>query len=135
MVLSVDSKLTVPETVISTFSIKKTRRLLVDEGGICCELQDEIITELHYHGFINTALYAYNNHYPIIFKPCHFWLLILQAFATHVNNIKSPEIKKWLKNVTDEKITLTVKCDEFQIEKKIIGNLLLMVKKTVLLIK
>eukprot|EP00930_Biecheleria_cincta_P057968 TRINITY_DN43835_c0_g1_i1.p1 TRINITY_DN43835_c0_g1~~TRINITY_DN43835_c0_g1_i1.p1 ORF type:complete len:815 (-),score=124.38 TRINITY_DN43835_c0_g1_i1:106-2550(-) len=38
------------------------------------------------HGFIQCVLKAWNNHLPLVLKPDHIWVLILQAIARHVNS-------------------------------------------------
>ena len=62
---------------------KESPKGLVDQGGRA-ELDDKLIERGHYHGFISAVSAAFANHYPLALRPQHFWLLILQGVAKHV---------------------------------------------------
>lgn len=60
---------------------------------------------------IAAATAAFAGHYPLAVKPQHFWLMILQSVATHVEQ-KAEEVRdKWVYH--KDKMTLNVNCDEF----------------------
>ncbi len=42
--------------------------------------------QLHNHGFLSAVLFAFNHHLPLTLRPEHFWNLVLQAVARHVNS-------------------------------------------------
>ena len=57
---------------------------------------EELIEGCHPHGFIAAAVSAFANHYPLALRPQHFWLMILQAIATHVE-LNAEELRsKWV---------------------------------------
>ena len=57
---------------------------------------EEGIEGWHPHGFIAAAISAFANHYPLALRPQHFWLMILQAIATHVE-LNAEEVRsKWV---------------------------------------
>jgi len=70
---------------------------LVDAGGVMPhDPSEEVIEGCHPHGFIAAAVSAFANHYPLALRPQHFWLMILQAIATHVN-LNAEELRsKWV---------------------------------------
>lgn len=70
---------------------------LVDAGGVMPhDPSEEVIGGSHPHGFIAAAISAFANHYPLALRPQHFWLMILQAIATHVG-LNAEELRsKWV---------------------------------------
>jgi len=70
---------------------------LVDAGGVMPhDPSEELIEGSHPHGFIAAAISAFANHYPLALRPQHFWLMILQAIATHVE-LNAEELRsKWV---------------------------------------
>ena len=39
---------------------------------------------LHPHGFLAAAVDAFANHYPLVLSPDHFWIMVLQGLAEHM---------------------------------------------------
>ena len=70
---------------------------LVDAGGVMPhDPSEEVVEGSHPHGFIAAAISAFANHYPLALRPQHFWLMILQAIATHVE-LNAEEVRsKWV---------------------------------------
>ena len=89
---------------------------LVDDGGMMQhEPEEELLRDGHSHGFITAAISAFANHYPLAIRPQHFWLMILQAIATHVD-LHAEEVRaKWVAH--DGKKELLVQRDEFVLGK------------------
>lgn len=63
------------------------------------------------HGFVQSIVQAWCHHFPIILKPDHIWLLILQGISKHVSS-NATELRRRLLSRkscnTTEKIDLTV---------------------------
>jgi hypothetical protein len=89
---------------------------LVDAGGVMPHDPSEaVIQGCHPHGFIAAAVSAFANHYPLALRPQHFWLMILQAIATHVE-LHAEEVRsKWVAH--QGKKELLVRRDEFVLGK------------------
>merc|ERR1719359_2171495 len=90
--------------------------VLVDAGGVMPHDESEaVLTACHPHGFIAAAISAFANHYPLTLRPQHFWLMILQAIATHVE-LHAEEVRsKWVAH--QGKKELLVRRDEFVLGK------------------
>jgi hypothetical protein len=70
---------------------------LIDEGAFFAEAQEtRILTKCHKNGFIGAAINAFRAHYPLEVKPVHFWLLIMQGIAEHVNQNSEELRTKWV---------------------------------------
>ena len=81
---------------------------LVDAGGQCQHPAGQRMLETaHRHGFIAAVTAAF----ALALKPQHFWLLISQAVATHVDLHAETVRKSWVAH--EGKKTLEVRCDEF----------------------
>jgi hypothetical protein len=87
------------------------RQNLIDEGSLFPEAKSLDVISGHENGFIAAATEAFANHYPLAVKPQHFWLMILQAIATHVEKEAEKVRSKWVAH--EGKKDLTVCCDEF----------------------
>ena len=118
--------LEVPKTKLKTITtraaIEQAARNaggLIDEGGMSVHPNDEqMLTGVHKHGFIAAVTSAWTKHYPLILRPQHFWLMIAQAVAIHIDLSQQPENSaadsvraKWV--TFEGKKTLTVMCNEF----------------------
>jgi len=91
---------------------EESEKGLVDEGGFFQFKEGaEVIQECHPHGFIAAATSAFANHYPLSVRPQHFWLMILQAAAEHVEKHAEEVRDRWVAH--DGKKELEVRCDEF----------------------
>jgi len=85
---------------------------LVDAGGMSSHPSDEqMLCEGHRHGFIAAVSEAFARHYPLALRPQHFWLLIAQAVAVHVDLNAESVRAQWVPH--EGKKTLEVRCDEF----------------------
>ena len=62
---------------------------LVDAGGLSLRFADQVQYVSYSgggpHSFVATIFGAFNEHRPLRLKPQHFWLLVTQAVARHVN--------------------------------------------------
>jgi hypothetical protein len=69
------------------------------------------LAQCHKNGFIGAAIQAFKKHYPLEVKPIHFWLLIMQGIAEHVN--KNPEElrTKWVDH--EGQVELSIVRDDF----------------------
>lgn len=90
---------------------------LVDAGGKSSHPADErMLLDGHRHGFIAAVTAAFAHHYPLALRPQHFWLLVAQGVATHVD-LKAEEVRaQWVAH--EGKKTLEVHCDEFGLGKE-----------------
>ena len=57
-----------------------------------------VLPKSHVHPFVASATLAWSDHYPLIIKPSHIWLLILQRVATHVAANKDELKSKWIRS-------------------------------------
>lgn len=97
-----------------TTEVEMQRLGLVDAGGMCQHPAGErMLASGHQHGFIAAVTAAFANHYPLTLRPQHFWLLISQAVATHVDLNAETLRKNWVAH--EDKMTLTVSCDAFSL--------------------
>jgi len=90
---------------------------LIDESATFeFEPNAEVLTNVHPHGFIAAATAAFAKHWPLSIRPQHFWLMILQAMAVHVN-MHSEELRElWVAH--EGKKQLVVVRNDFQLESK-----------------
>ena len=78
---------------------------LVDAGGVMPHDPNErVLRDGHSHGFIMAAIAAFANHYPLALRPQHFWLMILQAIATHVDLHAEAVRSKWVAHQGKKKL-------------------------------
>ncbi len=80
-----------------------------------------------YHGMINAMLTAFSQHYPLVLRPQHIWIMILQAVSDHVNLNAEALQERWMEGGKTEaggiqKMTLVVVRDDFLLAPKN-GNL------------
>jgi hypothetical protein len=85
---------------------------IVDEGGYskhkCVFVEHDDISG---NAFIDAITTAFDKHYPLLLKPDHFWLMVVQGVAIHTNKHAEQLRSNW---VTHEgKKTLVVQCDNF----------------------
>ena len=85
---------------------------IVDEGGMSSSV-DQMLNEGHPHGFIAAVTAAFADHYPLALRPQHFWLMISQGVATHVDLNAQALRSNWVAH--QGKKTLEVCCDEFRL--------------------
>jgi hypothetical protein len=85
---------------------------LVDEGGMSLGDEPMLVTG-HPHGFIAAVTAAFAEHYPLALRPQHFWLMISQGVATHVDLNAEALRGNWVAH--EGKKTLEVRCDEFML--------------------
>jgi hypothetical protein len=100
--LTINPSLAFPWTNCKTISLNEKMHNfnLVDLGGTSYTelINENFLADGHQHGFIQAITTAYKYHYPLVLKPQHIWLLILQAVSTHVN-IHSDELQPlWVKH-------------------------------------
>ncbi len=94
----------------ATAEVEMVRLGLVDAGGTCQHPAGErMLASGHRHGFIAAVTAAFANHYPLILRPQHFWLLISQAVATHIDLNTETVRKNWVAH--EGQMTLRVSCD------------------------
>ena len=87
---------------------------LVDGGGQSQHPSGQrMLSDGHRHGFIAAVTAAFAHHYPLTLKPQHFWLMIAQAVATHVDMNAEAVREHWVSH--EGKKTLEVNCGEFQL--------------------
>jgi len=92
---------------------------LVDAGGVFSFDQDAAVLDtrkVHPHSFIAAATTAFASHYPLSVRPQHFWMMILQAAATHVEQNAEEVRAQWVAH--EGKKELVVNCDEFGLGRK-----------------
>merc|ERR1712232_1054137 len=100
--------------VMQQLAAKESGKGLIDAGGLF-DFEDSatVLSRCHPHGFIAAATAAFANHYPLAVRPQHFWLMILQGIAKHVE-LNGEEVRsKWVSHEGKKK--LEVKCDEFRL--------------------
>ena len=95
---------------IDELAVQESPKGLIDQGGRA-ELDDQLIEKGHYNGFISAVSAAFANHYPLALRPQHFWLLILQGVAKHVE-LNAEEVRtQWVRHEGQKE--LVVFCDDF----------------------
>jgi hypothetical protein len=116
--LAVCPDLVVPSSAVQATSNENRMNSLAGEGGVIdsggyskCKAPLLAVRRCHRHGFIAAVTTAFANHYPLALRPQHFWLMILQAVATHVDLNAEELRKKWVAH--DGKKELLVQCDDF----------------------
>jgi hypothetical protein len=114
------TKVTVPSSSLNMMSINErishlSKSKLIDQGGSSAYKTPDIplIVQGHPHGFIAAVTSAFKDHYPLSLRPQHFWLLILQGIAIHVDQNAEELRSKWVAH--EGKKTLEVRCDEFSL--------------------
>merc|ERR1712232_1014228 len=70
-----------------------------------------LLEHAHAHGFIAAITNAFAHHYPLVLRPQHIWLLILQAIAKHVDKHAEELRSKWVQH--EGKKHLSVSCNDF----------------------
>jgi len=96
---------------------RESQKGLVDAGGMFSfEESRSLVAQAHPHGFIAAATAAFANHYPLALRPQHFWLMVLQATAVHVEQNAEEVRAKWVAH--EGKKALLVRCDEFRLNEK-----------------
>lgn len=76
----------------------------------CSNIAQPVVRE-QYHGLINSAALAFNDHRPLCLSPDMIWLTIAQGFAQHVNNNAEAMRHRFVSHEGKEKIV--VQRDEF----------------------
>jgi hypothetical protein len=85
---------------------------LVDAGGMSSHPSDEhMLCDGHRNGFIAAVTAAFAHHYPLALRPQHFWLLVAQGVAVHVDLNAEQVRSQWVHH--EGKKTLNVCCDDF----------------------
>ena len=90
-VLLVTPGLTLPTKALPSVSTKErvaqlAGGALVDEGGMSvAPVGERMLATGHRHGFISAVTAAFAEHYPLALRPQHFWLMVCQGVATHVD--------------------------------------------------
>eukprot|EP00747_Dinoflagellata_sp_TGD_P162443 gnl/TRDRNA2_/TRDRNA2_180066_c0_seq1.p1 gnl/TRDRNA2_/TRDRNA2_180066_c0~~gnl/TRDRNA2_/TRDRNA2_180066_c0_seq1.p1 ORF type:complete len:503 (-),score=116.03 gnl/TRDRNA2_/TRDRNA2_180066_c0_seq1:90-1481(-) len=116
-VLGVTSDLELPaEALASIPSAERIEQLakgnLIDTGAKSTHAPEErMLVYGHEHGFISAVTAAFKDHYPLALRPQHFWLMVAQGVATHVDLNAEAVRTNWVKH--EGKKTLEVRCDEF----------------------
>merc|ERR1719422_2257546 len=96
---------------------QEAKQGLVGDGGLFnFEPGAVVLRDGHRHGFIAAATAAFAEHYPLAVRPQHFWLMILQAVAVHVEKHAEELRSLWVAH--DGKKELTVICNEFVLGRK-----------------
>jgi hypothetical protein len=96
--------------------LRQEKYKLIDESAFFSEAHEtNILTKCHKNGFIGAAINAFRSHYPLEVKPVHFWLLIMQGIAEHVNQNAEELRTKWVDH--EGQVGLTVKRDSFVLGK------------------
>lgn len=103
--------------VLQALSAGESEKGLVDAGGVFSFHPDSMVLDrCHPHGFIAAATAAFASHYPLSVRPQHFWLMILQATAVHVEKHAEEVRAQWIAH--EGKKELEVRCDEFTLGAK-----------------
>ena len=98
--------------LVTQLANEDSKQGLVDPGGMMrLSDADMVLDAGHYHGFISAACAAFANHFPLSVRPQHFWLLILQAVAKHVELDAEAVRSKWVAH--EGKKELLVQRDRF----------------------
>eukprot|EP01052_Picozoa_sp_SAG31_P036155 SAG31_NODE_4471_length_3205_cov_2.753059_1_plen_307_part_00 len=81
---------------------------LVDAGGkYSCSAGEVMLAQGHEHGFIAAVTAAFKDHYPLALRPQHFWLMVAQGVATHVDLNAEAVRASWVRH--EGKKTLAVR--------------------------
>ncbi len=85
---------------------------IIDDGGhsqhTSCFVRPSCSTG---NAFIDAITTAFANHYPLLLKPDHFWLMVVQGVAIHTNKHAEELRSNWVAH--EGKKTLTVQRDNF----------------------
>lgn len=77
--------------------LRQAKYKLIDDSAFFKEAHETyVLTTCHKNGFIGAAINAFRSHYPLEMKPIHFWLLIMQGVAEHVNQNAEELRSKWV---------------------------------------
>ncbi len=79
----------------------------------CSQHPGLVQDQKHRHGFLSAVCLAFDQHLPLVLRPEHFWVLILQAVATHVNDNAKKLRHQFVMH--DKTAALTVNRDQFQL--------------------
>jgi hypothetical protein len=114
--LEVCPDLVIPSSVVQATSNENRMNSLAGEDGVIdsggySKCKVPLLAAGHRHGFIAAVTTAFAKHFPLALRPQHFWLMILQAVATHVDLNAEELRKKWVAH--DGKRELRVRCDDF----------------------
>jgi len=105
------------EQRITSLAFQESAKGLVDGGGVFAfEDGASVLSEGHPHGFITAATTAFDGHHPLAVRAQHFWLMILQATAVHVEQNAEEVRELWVAH--EGKKELLVRCDEFRLGAK-----------------
>ena len=95
-----------PETDMKTLIVKKFGKTEAHSKN-----SSNMIDDARYHPFLLSVHYAFSSHRPLIIKPDHIWLLIVQGFATYVDNNQKKLRSMFVKH--KGKAKLKVRRDDF----------------------
>ena len=110
--------------------VKSTGVKLIDNGAFSrvssSPEEDQLLRSVRndFHGMLRAMLTAFSEHYPLVLRPQHIWIMILQAISDHVNLNASALQDKWMEGGSKDangnivKKVLMVKRDDF-----VLGNL------------
>jgi hypothetical protein len=117
VVLPVTPGLSIPKCALDLIPTKEriaalARGRLIDDGGMSQHAEGErMLSAGHPHGFISAVTAAFASHYPLALRPQHFWLMICQGVATHVDLNAEAVRASWVAH--EGKKELVVMCNEF----------------------
>ena len=84
---------------------------LVDAGGKCsCPAGEVMLAKGHEHGFIAAVTAAFKDHYPLALRPQHFWLMVAQGVATHVDLNAEAVRASWVRHEGKKTLEVRAKC-------------------------
>jgi hypothetical protein len=116
-VLLVTPGLTLPTKALRSVTTKErvaqlAGGALVDEGGMSvAPVGERMLATGHRHGFISAVTAAFAEHYPLALRPQHFWLMVCQGVATHVDLNAEAVRASWVSH--EGKKELVVECNDF----------------------
>merc|ERR1719401_490989 len=97
---------------MNRLAVKESWKGLADASSMFGFSEDAtVLNNCHPHGFIAAATAAFASHYPLAIRPQHFWLMILQATAVHVEKNAEEVRAQWVEH--EGKKELEVRCDDF----------------------
>lgn len=77
----------------------------------CSRYRGRLLAGLHDHPFLSAAHLAFAHHRPLTISPDMIWLLILQGFATHLNNHAETLRPRLVKH--QGQVRITIRRDDF----------------------
>jgi hypothetical protein len=95
---------------------KKNPKLVCPDA--CSQHPGLLDAQSHTHGFIAAIAFAFDEHRPLVLRPDHFWTLILQAVAKHVNS-NAEKLRADFVNHKGKKVLEIVR-DKFRMD--VVGN-------------